>query len=120
VKVIAFDRFKPGVTMETIQPLLPEEVAHAWRLWKRGIVRENYSRVDEAGVVLVFEVENAGEAARLLAEFPMSKAGYLEWTCIPVTVPFPLESMFRDDALARVAMPDSELEWAKGQVASSR
>jgi hypothetical protein len=106
--------------METIRPLLPEEVAHAWRLWKRGIVRENYSRVDEAGVVLVFEVENAAEAARLLTEFPMSKAGYLEWTCIPVTVPFPLEAMFREEALTRVAMPDSELEWAKGQVASSR
>src|SRR5262249_3731173 len=52
MKVIAFDRFKPGVTMDTIRPLLPEEVEHAWRLWKRGIVRENYSRVDEAGVVL--------------------------------------------------------------------
>jgi muconolactone delta-isomerase len=87
VKVIAFDRFRPGVTMDTIKPLLPEEVAHAWRLWKRGIVRENYSRVDEAGVVLVFEVENSSEAMKLLAEFPMSRAGYLEWTCIPVTVP---------------------------------
>ena len=53
MKVIAFDRFKAGVTMNTIAPLLPEEVAHAWRLWKRGIVRENYSRVDEPGVVLV-------------------------------------------------------------------
>ena len=115
MKVIAFDRFKPGVTMDTIAPLLPEEVAHAWRLWKRGVVRENYSRVDEPGVVLVFEVENAEAAMELLADFPMTKAGYLEWTCLPVTVPFPLESVFREDALARVKMPDSELEWAKGQ-----
>jgi hypothetical protein len=97
--------------------LLPEEVAHAWRLWKRGIMRENYSRVDERGVVLVFEVENAEAAMQLLADFPMTKAGYLEWTCLPVTVPFPLESVFRDDALARVRMPDSELEWAKGRPA---
>src|SRR5262245_40764862 len=115
MKVIAYDRFKPGVTMETIRPLLAEEVAHAWRLWKRGIVRENYSRVDEPGVVLVFEAETAQDARRLLAEFPLSKAGYLEWTCIPVTVPFPLEALFGDAALARVAMPDAELEWSKGQ-----
>jgi hypothetical protein len=115
VKVIAFDRFKPGVTMETIRPLLPLEVAFVWRLWKRGIVRENYSRVDEPGVVLVFEVENADAARELLLEFPLSKAGYLEWTCIPVTVPFPLEALFGEDALARVKMPDADLEWAKGQ-----
>ena len=117
MKVIAFDRFKPGVTMETIRPLLAEEVAHAWKLWKRGIVRENYSRVDQPGVVLVFEVENAAAAERLLAEFPMSRAGYLEWTCIPVTVPFPLEAVFNEETLARVKMPDADLEWSRGQTA---
>jgi muconolactone delta-isomerase len=119
MKVIAFDRFKPGVTMDTIGPMLAEEVAHAWRLWKRGIVRENYSRVDEPGVVLVFEVENAEAAMQLLADFPMTRAGYLEWTCLPVTVPFPLEAVFTEDTLARVMMPDSELEWAKGQKAEA-
>ena len=41
MRVIAFDRFRPGVTMETIQPLLAEEVANVWNLWKRGVVREN-------------------------------------------------------------------------------
>jgi hypothetical protein len=116
MKVIAYDRFKPGVTMDTIRPLLQEEVAHAWRLWKRGIVRENYSRVDETGVVLVFEAANADEVRRLLAEFPLSKAGYLEWTCIPVTVPFPLEALFAEDAVARVSMPDADLEWSSGQM----
>ena len=47
VKIIAYDRFKPGVTMQTIQPLLQREVANVWRLWKAGIVRENYARADE-------------------------------------------------------------------------
>jgi hypothetical protein len=41
MKIVAYDRFKPGVTMNTIQPLLPDEVATVWRLWKAGIVREN-------------------------------------------------------------------------------
>src|SRR5262249_11379616 len=42
MKIIVFC-FKPGVTMETIQPYLKEEVANVWRLWKAGIVRENYA-----------------------------------------------------------------------------
>lgn len=83
MKVIAFDQFKPGVTMDTIGPLLREEVAHAWRLWKRGIVRENYSRVDEPGVVLVFEVENADAAMRLLADFPLTKAAIWSGRAFP-------------------------------------
>ena len=40
MRIIAFDRFKSGVTMKTIEPYLPEEVANVWRLWKAGIVRE--------------------------------------------------------------------------------
>lgn len=40
VNIFAYDRFKPGVTMDMITPLLPQEVANVWRLWKAGIVRE--------------------------------------------------------------------------------
>ena len=36
MRIFAFDRFKPGVTLETIQPYLPDEVANVWRLWKAG------------------------------------------------------------------------------------
>ena len=43
MRVIAYDKFRPGVTMEQINPYLPEEVANVWRLWKAGIVRENYA-----------------------------------------------------------------------------
>src|ERR671921_173564 len=58
MRVFAYDRFKPGVTLETIEPYLPEEVANVWRLWKAGIVRENYARADEPGVVVVFELDS--------------------------------------------------------------
>ena len=34
MKIIAYDRMKPGVTYETIEPYLPHEVANVWRLWK--------------------------------------------------------------------------------------
>jgi hypothetical protein len=50
MRIIAYDRFRPGVTMERIIPYLPEEVSNVWRLWKAGIVRENYARADEPAV----------------------------------------------------------------------
>jgi len=103
MRVIAFDRFKPGVTMETIQPLLAEEVANVWRLWKSGVVGENYARADEPGVIIVFEVDSVAAAAALVAEFPMTKAGYLEWFYVPLMAPVMLESQFSEAALTRAS-----------------
>ena len=94
MKVIAYDRFKPGVTMETIQPYLQDEVANVWRLWKAGIVRENFARADVPGVVIVFECESVDEAKLYVDDFPLSKAGLLEWFYIPVGAPLPLEYLF--------------------------
>jgi hypothetical protein len=103
MKVIAFDRFKPGVTLETIQPHLKEEVANVWRLWKAGIVRENYARADEPGVLIVFEVPSVEEARRYVADFPLSRAGYLEWQYLPLQAPLPVEALM--DASVDVAEP---------------
>ena len=103
MKIIAYDRFKPGVDMETIQPYIKEEVANVWRLWKAGIVRENYARADVNGVVIVFECRDLEEAKRYVADFPLSKAGLLEWDYIPVGAPLPLEFVF--DARVDVGEP---------------
>jgi hypothetical protein len=97
MRIIAYDRFMPGVTLQTITPFLPDEVANVWRLWKAGIVRENYARADEPGVVIVFELDSVEEARRYTDDFPLSKAGYLEWFFIPLTVPLPIESLFRPE-----------------------
>jgi hypothetical protein len=95
MRIIAYDRFKPGVTMQTITPYLDEEVANVWRLWKAGIVRENYARADEPGVVIVFELDSVVEARRYIDDFPLTRAGLLEWFLIPLTAPLPIESLFR-------------------------
>ncbi|HEY3587777.1 MAG TPA: superoxide dismutase [Myxococcaceae bacterium] len=93
MRIIAFDRFKPGVTMKTIEPYLPDEVSNVWRLWKAGIVRENYARADEPGVVIVFELPSVEEARRYIADFPLSRAGLLEWTLVPLQAPLPIETL---------------------------
>src|SRR5579871_5028319 len=79
MKIIAYDRFKPGVTLEDLKPYLVEEVSNVWRLWKAGIVRENYARADVGGVVIMFECASIAEAQRYVADFPLSKAGLIEW-----------------------------------------
>jgi hypothetical protein len=97
MKIIAYDRFRPGVTLDTIHPYLAQEVANVWPLWKAGIVRENYARADEPGVVIVFECDGPEECKRYTDDFPLTKAGLLEWFFIPVQVPLPIEALFRDD-----------------------
>jgi hypothetical protein len=94
VKIIAYDRFKPGVTLDTVKPYLRAEVANVWRLWKAGIVRENYARADQPGVLIVFECESVATAQRYIDDFPLSKAGLLEWELIALDAPLPLEFLF--------------------------
>jgi hypothetical protein len=97
LKIITYDRFKPGVTMETISPYLPDEVSNVWRLWKAGIVRENYARADEPGVVIVFECESVEVCKRYTNDFPLTKAGLIEWFHLPVQVALPIETLFRPE-----------------------
>jgi hypothetical protein len=103
MKVIAYDKFKPGVTLETLRPYLRDEVANVWRLWKAGIVRENYARADMPGVVIVFEVASVDVAKRFIADFPLTRAGLIEWNFLALDAPLPLEFLF--DPAVDVAEP---------------
>lgn len=103
MKIIAYDRFKPGVDMEAVQPYLKDEVANVWRLWKAGIVRENYARADVNGVVIVLECRDLAQAKLYVDDFPLSRAGLLEWEYIPLDAPLPLEFIF--DARVDVSEP---------------
>jgi hypothetical protein len=103
MKIIAFDRFKPGVTLDDLRPYLREEVSNVWRLWKAGIVRENYARADIGGVVIVFECDSVETVKRYTADFPLSKAGLIERDYIALDAPLPLEFLF--DPTVDVAQP---------------
>jgi hypothetical protein len=103
VKVIAYDKFKSGVTLDTLRPYLRDEVSNVWRLWKAGIVRENYARADLPGGVIVFECASVDEAKRHIADFPLTRAGLIEWEVIALAAPLPLEYLF--DPAVDVAEP---------------
>ena len=103
MKIIAYDNFKLDVTLDDLRPYLREEVSNVWRLWKQGIVRENYARADFGGVVIVFELDSVKEAEHYVADFPLSKAGLLEWNYVACGAPLPLEFLF--DPSVDVAEP---------------
>jgi hypothetical protein len=109
MKIIAFDRFKPGVTLDDLRPYLREEVSNVWRLWKAGIVRENYARADIGGVVIVFECDSVETVKRYIADFPLSKAGLIERDYIALDAPLPLEFLF--DPTVDVAQPYDRATW---------
>lgn len=73
MKIIAYDNFKPGVTLDDLKPYLHDEVSNVWRLWKAGIVRENYARADIGGVIIVFELDSVEEARRYTDDFRCRK-----------------------------------------------
>ena len=91
------------MTLDTVKPYLRDEVSNVWRLWKAGIVRENYARADQPGVVIVFECDTVEAARRYVEDFPLSKAGLLEWDFIALDAPLPLEFLF--DPQVDVAEP---------------
>ncbi len=103
MKIIAYDNFRPGVTLDDLQPYLRDEVSNVWRLWKQGIVRENYARADVGGVIIVFELDSVDDAKRYVADFPLSRAGLLEWNYVACGAPLPLEYLF--DASIDIAEP---------------
>jgi hypothetical protein len=103
MKVIAYDNFKLGVTLDDLRPYLRDEVSNVWRLWKAGIVRENYARADVGGVIIIFECDTLDEVKRHVGNFPLSKAGLLEWNYVACGAPLPLEFLF--DPSVDVAEP---------------
>jgi len=48
-------------------------------------------------VVIVFELDTVEDARRYIGDFPLSKAGFLEWFSIPLIAPLPIESLFRPE-----------------------
>jgi hypothetical protein len=45
----------------------------------------------------VFEVPDVATARRYTDDFPLSKAGLLEWSFIGLQIPLPIEALFRQD-----------------------
>lgn len=84
MKILCLDRPLPGATFEKYQPHLQAEVRHTWENYKKGVIRDVYFRQDRPGVAIFLECSSLEEAKAVVAEFPLAKAGLLDFDLIPI------------------------------------
>lgn len=84
MKILCIDRPLPGATFEKYQPHLQAEVRHTFQAYKQGTVRDIYLRQDRPGVAIFLECSSVDEAKQVLAEFPLAKAGLIDFELIPL------------------------------------
>jgi SAM-dependent methyltransferase len=88
MKILAFEREKPGVQEEDYTPHLAAEAARVWELYQSGVFRELYFRQDQPTAVLVLECADVAEADSVLSTLPLVKAGLIAFDIIPLK-PYP-------------------------------
>jgi hypothetical protein len=94
MKILAMDKFLPGITLDQVKPHLQDEAKHAWRLYEQGIFRELYFRGDRPGAVIVMECSNVDEAKKIMADLPLVKEKLIEFDYIPLQPFAPFASLF--------------------------
>ena len=98
MKMLCLDRPLPGATFEKYQPHLLNEVRHTWGAYKEGIVRDIYFRQDRPGVAIFLECESVDEARKMFADFPLVKAGLIDFDVIPLGPFVNWELLFAQDS----------------------
>lgn len=84
MKLLCLDVPQPGASPDKYLPYLKDEARHAWQMYKGGIIRDIYFRLDRPGVAIIAEAESVEAAKAALAEFPIAKAGLIGWDVIPL------------------------------------
>jgi hypothetical protein len=88
MKILAIEKYIPGLTDEDFTPHVKAEAIRAWELYQSGTFREIYFRQDEEISVIILECENVDEANEVLNTLPLVKAGLSKYEIIPL-VPYP-------------------------------
>lgn len=96
MKILAIDRFLPGVTAEDVYPHIKEEAARAWELYTEGVFREIYFRKDRPGAVLILECKDVEEAREVLNSLPLVKTNLIEFDIIPLGAFMPFSALFAE------------------------
>ncbi len=83
-----------GVSREEMLRHAPAEIQAVWELYKQGIVREFYTRANEAGrVVLMLESASVEAARDALATLPFAQLHLIDFDVIPLAPFFGLEQL---------------------------
>ena len=87
MKSLALEKEVCG-SKEAFAPYLEAEAARVWGLYQAGVFRGLYFRADRPEAVLVLECASVEEADRVLAGFPLVKAGLITFDLLPL-IPYP-------------------------------
>jgi len=85
MKILVLPKPIPGVAREELLKHAPEEVRAVWKLYEQGICREFYTRVNEAGrVVLMLESASLEAAREALGMLPFAQLHLIDFDLIPL------------------------------------
>jgi hypothetical protein len=94
MKILVMPKPIAGVSREEMLRHAPAEIQAVWELYKQGIVREFYTRANEAGrVVLVFESASEEAAREVIATLPYAQLHLIDFDVIPLAPFFGLERL---------------------------
>ncbi len=94
MKILVMPKPIEGVAREEMLRHAPAEIQAVWELYKQGIVREFYTRANEAGrVVLMLESDSAEAARDALAILPFVQLHLIDFDIIPLAPFFGLEQL---------------------------
>ena len=85
MKILVLPRPVAGVPREEMLKHAPAEVRAVWALYEQGICREFYTRLNEAGrVVLILECTSVEAAQEALATLPFAQMHLIDFDVIPL------------------------------------
>ena len=94
MKILVMPKPIEGVSREELLRHAPAEIQAVWELYKQGIVREFYTRANEAGrVVLVFESPSEEAARDAIATLPFAQLHLIDFDVIPLAPFYGLENL---------------------------
>ena len=95
MKVLVLPKPIEGVSREELLRHAPAEIQAVWELYKQGICREFYTRLNEPGrVVLMFESASVEAARDALATLPFAQLHLIDFDVIPLAPFVGLERLF--------------------------
>jgi len=97
MKLLCLDIPQPGASLEKYLPHMKDEARHAWQSYKCGIIRDIYFRQDRPGVAIIAECASVEAARQALRDFPLAKAGLIDWDIIPLGPFLNWETLFAAD-----------------------
>lgn len=95
MRILAMGRLDAGVTVADLAPYQQAELRQAWQLYRDGVIREQYTRTDGPGVVLMLEAANLEQAWAAIDSLPMVAAGVLAFDVMPLGPFLHFEALFK-------------------------